>query len=307
MELTFNNLAPGTYQVIIHKRWHPTIPVSTLTTSISGLGLIEGIQGTYYEALYPANTSIATVAFTVCTACNVLFNCSHIPAGLRSVQLKKLEQGHQLKVSPQWQMVTVRGTYPAKEETAVGSEENGDALWLSLRVGCRDSYNMHPELGKIRPGLAFHYAEMGSGQEQLFHQPFHAATNALSALHPGVLVNARDFTWVTTDLAHVDTILQIAVPLAADQQGRGKSKTLYGARVRFCGWYQARSRHNPYRMMTTGRLISLLPGKLEVEAFASGRRFAAAIFTWGGKTTSRFGLEGKQAFELLCYKHLDAM
>lgn len=95
---------------------------------MSGLGLNEGIQGTYYEALYPGSTSIATAVFTVCSACSVLFSCSHMPAGLKSVQLKKLEQGHRLKVSPQWQMVTVHGTYPAKEETAVGSEENGDAF-----------------------------------------------------------------------------------------------------------------------------------------------------------------------------------
>ena len=51
-----------------------------------------------------------------------------MPAGLRSVQLKKLV------VSPQRQMVTAPATYPAKEETAVGSKENGDALWLSLRL-----------------------------------------------------------------------------------------------------------------------------------------------------------------------------
>ena len=297
MDLTFTNLPLGTYQVFIHKERHPTILTSTFATSVCGLGLDEGIQGIYFEALYTASTSIATAAFTVCSPCNVLFNCSRMPVGLRSVQLKKLEHGQYLKLSPQWQMVTRIGAYPAKEQTAVGHEWNGDALWLSHRL----DNQMRSQVGKIRPDLAFHYAGVTSGKEQLC-----GYSGPNDGSFPGVLTNARDFAWVETDLKHVDAILQNAVLLAAHQQGQTQSRKLYGARVRFCGWSDVKSRpHDSYRMMTSGQLISLLPGKFEV-GDANGKRIAAAVFTWGGKTTSRFGLEENQAFELLCFKQLGA-
>ena len=279
-------------------------------TSISGLGLDEGIEGTYYEALYPASTSIATAAFTVSSTCNVLFCCTHMPAGVRSVQLKKVEQGQLLKVSPQWQMVTATaGSFPAKEQTAVGFEGGGEALWLSLKYDAQ----MRPQVGKIRPHLAFHYARTVCATELLLPQPHHYEASGWTTLYPGVLVNAQDFTWVGTDLKHVDAILPSAVPLIDDQEGAEKSIVMYGARIRFCGW---QLQHRPYRpsmphrhvkrpsytMMTSGELVSLLPGKLEVERPASGRHTVAAIFTWGGTSTSRGGLEENQPFELLCFK-----
>ena len=277
-------------------------------TSISGLGLDEGIEGTYYEALYPTSTSIATAACTVSSTCNVLFCCTHMPAGLRSVQLKKVEQGQLLKVSPQWQMVTTAAdSYPDKEQTAVGFEGGGEALWLSLKYDAQ----MRPQLGKIRPDLAFHYARTVCGAELLLPQPHHHAASGWTTLYPGVLVNARDFTWVGTDLKHVDAILPNAVPLVDDQEGAGKPKVMYGARIRFCGWQHrphritmlhSSTKRSSYTMMTSGQLVSLLPGKLEVERPASGRHTVAAIFTWGGTSTSRGGLEENQPFELLCFK-----
>ena len=81
---------------------------------------------------------------------------------------------------------------------------------------------------------------------------------------------------------------------------------LYGARVRFCGWTQARTERDTYRMVTSGQLISLFPGKLAVKTYSGGIRSAAAVFTWGGKTTSRFGLQYNQAFQVLCFKHFGA-
>lgn len=55
-------------------------------------------------------------------------------------------------------------------------------------------------------------------------------------------------------------------------------------------------------MKTSGELVSLLPGKLEIEGPTNGRHLVAAVFTWGGKTTSRWALEENQTFELLCFK-----
>ena len=152
----------GSYQVFIHKKWHPTILTTTFKTSITGLGLDEGVQGTYYEHLYPKNTSIATAAFAVHSPCDVLFKCSQMPVGLNYVQLKKLEQGQHVKVSPQWQIVATSDTYPAEELTAVGFEENGDALWLSLRL----DKTMRPQVGKIRPALDFVMQEQPVAQSE---------------------------------------------------------------------------------------------------------------------------------------------
>lgn len=104
-----------------------------------------------------------------------------MPVGLKSAQLQKLQQGQRLKVSPQWQMINTPGTYPAKEQTAVGCETNGDALWLSLRL----DKNMRLQVGKIRPDLDFSYAETASGMEQWFQQPHYDSTNAWSALYTG--------------------------------------------------------------------------------------------------------------------------
>lgn len=225
-----------------------------------------------------------------------------MPVGLRSVQLKKVEQGQLLKVSPQWQMVTTASSsYPAMQPTAVGYEKGGDALWLSLR----HDDQMRPQVGKIRPDLAFHYANTTSSVERLIPQPHYDATIGWSSLYPGVLVNRHDFVWVATDLKHVHAILPNAVPLAAHQEAEGLSKLLYGARIYFCGWQQAGPYRSvgqapgapgpvSYRMKTNGERVSLLPGKVEVRRFANGRRSTAAVFAWGGMATSRGGLAKNQ-------------
>ena len=133
----------------------------------------------------------------------------------------------------------------------------------------------------------------------MIEQPNFVSSHTWSALYPGVLLNAEDFTWVETDLEHVHAIIQTAVPLAAHRHGPGKTKMLYGARIRFCGWHEwDHTRRRSYYMMTSGQLVSMLPGKVEVGEAG----LVAAIFTWGGRTTSRFGLGEKQAFELLCFQ-----
>ena len=312
MTVTFNNVAKGSYQVLIHKTVldFTGIPFSTFTTSITGTGLKDHVDGVYQEALYSQQSSISSAAFMVDSPCNVIFSCSCMPDGLDFVQLKKLQQGQQVAVSPQWQEVPgyseVHSDYPSAD-TAVGCEESGDPLWLGLRLG----RNMRPQVGKIGPHLQrqFHYAENHNSREQRNSQSEYFDSPTLSGvMHPGILVNASDFEWVTTCLKDVHVLLNTAVPLGVCTEamristGRGSRDThahvLYGARISFCGW--DRTKRGICAMVMSGRQISLLPGKLAVYKNGS----AAAVFTWGGDTTSRSGLDDQQPFQLLCFKHL---
>ena len=305
--LSFNNVAKGSYQVLIHKTVLDCIPFSTFTTSITGTGLKDHVDGVYQEALYSQQTSISSAGFMVDSPCNVMFSCNRMPAGLDFVQLKKLQQRQQVVVSPQWQEVPGysegHSGYPSAD-TAVGCEQSGDPLWLGLRLGRR----MRPQVGKIGPHLQrqFHYAENHNFQEQ--------RESLSGVMHFGILVNASDFEWVTTCLKDVHALLTTAVPLGVStetmQPGRGSGEAdahvLYGARISFCGWHRHK---RGVAMVTSGPQISLLPGKLVVykNGRARARAGAAAVFTWGGNTTIGFfepGLNDRQPFEILCFKHL---
>lgn len=306
--LSFNNVAKGSYQVLIHKTVLDCIPSSTLTTSITGTGLKDHVYGMYQEALYSQQTSISSAAFTVDGPSNVIFSCNRMPAGLDYVQLKKLQQGQEVVVSPQWQEVPgysqAHSDYPSAD-TAVGCEESGDPLWLSLRLG----RNMRPEVGKIGPHLQreFHYAEIHDMHEQRSTRSEYFDSPTLSGvMHPGILVNASDFEWVTTCLKDVHVLLKTAVPLgvcsetmwASRELGDTHAHVVYGARISFCGW--DKPRRGICAMVTSGPQISLLPGKLAI--YKNG--LDAAVFTWGGDTTCKSGLDDRQPFQLLCFKHL---
>lgn len=189
----------------------------------------------------------------------------------------------------------VLGTEVGREDSSVPRGE----LWLALRL-CG---NMRPQLGKIRPDFAFHYAEIGRDRELLELGPQHIVHgHTRLPVFPAILMNAKDFEWQSASLQTVHALIMQAqaVPLA---MVHGEGRILFGVRVRFCGWFALTHSGNRayYGMRTNGALTSLLPGKLEYQ-MATGR--IDLIFTWGGKTTScrRCLLNAAQPFELLCYR-----
>lgn len=293
LSVTYHNLAAGAYQVLIHTTPGLYVSTASFQTNVTGPGLAERQEGTYYEPMYINDFHIAIAVFKVEIPCDVLFTCSRSPSRLDCVQLKQVEQGQLLKVSPQWQKVhrSDDDEYPSND-TAVGREQNNAQLWLALRMGSDE----RAQVGKIGPHLGFHYAQRGSFKEQMSPYVLHCSAGSV---YPGILVNSKDFAWVTTTLSKAHTLLEHAVPLVSYGSKEGQH-TMYGARVNFCGWKEYCGGHpEQYTMKTHGRIVSVVPGKLEVHV-ESGH--LDAIFTWGGRTSSRYPLHATQSFELLCYK-----
>ena len=308
LKFRFHQLPTGSYHAVLHKQaFSDLILDGSFTLHISGDGLQESILGYHYEILYHSERSIESSLFEVATRCDVLIEFDQTPKDLKSVQIKPVSQGSMIQISPQWKKVQTKSDYP-DPGTAVGAEQNGEPLWLSVLPCLADATlfkRLAPELGKIGPHLAFHWGRSRTDEEQLTDEAIYITNRCLSEedprqhgmLYPAVLVNAKDYRWVTVTMqqAHHYVSSEKAVPLAEIAKCMWyDEKVYYGVRVNFCGWTVSAS-GIVTGMKTQGPRISLLPGKLQLEP---ARNHLRLFFTWGGSTSSWFDLHHSQQFEM---------
>ena len=312
LKCRFQKLPEGSYQAVLHKKeFSDSVLDGSFTLHISGSDVPQSTLGSYYEILYISQRSIESSVFVVSACCDVYIEFDQRPKDLQAVQIKPVSQGSMLQISPQWKKVQTESDFP-DPGTAVGAEHTGEPLWLSVRP-CVAQYTLSrklaPELGKIRPNFAFHWGESMTDREQLTEDAIWITSRCLvegdprphAMLYPAVLVNAKDYEWVTvtTQQAHHYVSLDKAVPLAEPALSYAE-QVYYGVRVDFCGWF-VNARGRVVGMRTEGPRISLLPGKLQFEHAKDRLRL---FFTWGGMTTSFFDLQPSQQFQMLCYKTL---
>jgi len=138
----------GQYQLLLHKSTQMCTFNSAFTIAVNATDQSTGwkLMSTFAEPFYENSAIIATSSFPIqLDDCTILIEFDSMPIGLRSVQLKKLHSGETAVVSPQWVKVASSNDYPPWD-TCAGSERDGDALWVSLRLG-----TSHAELGRMGP------------------------------------------------------------------------------------------------------------------------------------------------------------
>lgn len=223
LKFRFRKLLRGSYQAVLHKQaFSNSVFNGNFTGHISGDGLPDSVSGHHYDILHNPQQCIQSSVFVVVACCGVWAEFEQRPMGLGFVQIKPVYQGSMMKVSPQWKQVQSESDFP-DPGTAVGAEHTGEPLWLSRssRYAIQE-----PKLGKIWPNFAFHWGEYGADQEQFIDEalwirnPCVSEADPLSGafLYPAVLVNAKDYTWVTLTIEQLHMysplVMGKAVPLA---------------------------------------------------------------------------------------------
>lgn len=212
-----------------------------------------------------------------------------LPVGLKSVQLQRMHPGQVLLTSPQWTQVSPLVQFPPLDSCA-GSSQNGDAYWISLRLG------IHPELGRMGYTNCFSYGRHGSYREEC---TIHTTFQGRSA-RPAVLANVEQFEWMTTTVGKAREVRGRAVLL-----GSLEDWTLHAARVLFRGWdQQLLEQRKQHVMSCSGPIVSVLPGKFE---FSKAGDTCRTMFTWMGKATGGpdVRLSEGQEIQILCYQLSD--
>ena len=279
----------GQYQLLLHKETNNCTSNSTfhIVVDVTEPSPQEKLRSSFYEPLYDDAATIATNSFPIQhDDTTILIVFTSLPVGLKSVQLRKLHPGQLAVVSPQWVKITRSVDFPPWD-TCAGSEQDGDALWVSLRLGAT-----HAELGRMGPGTSFLYGRHNSYREE-------AAPHAIfqgRAVYPAVLANIDQYEWVTRQYTDVQSLKSRAVPMGMSSDG-----SLHAARVLFRGWEEHNLlQHDLHVMKLSGPVLSVLPGKLE---FVDDGR-VRSMFTWKGKATggSAVRLNDLQEIQVLCYK-----
>ena len=285
----------GQYQLLLHKSTQMCTFNSAFTIAVNATDQSTGwkLMSTFAEPFYDNSAIIATSSFPIqLDDCTILIEFDSMPIGLRSVQLKKLHLGEVAVVSPQWVKVASSNDYPPWD-TCAGSERNGDALWVSLRLGAS-----HAELGRMGPHSSFLYGRHDSYREESAPH----ATFQGRAVYPAVLVNVDQYEWVTRHCTDVHSLSSRAVPL-----GQSSDSVLHAARVLFRGWEEDMLlQHDHHVMKMSGPVLSVLPGKVE---FVRGNQHTRSMFTWEGKATGGHAvrLGTNQEIQVLCYKAIEGI
>ena len=288
----FDQLSRGDYQLLLHRdaqQW--TLRSSAnFAIRIQPTNAIEtAAWESFYSMLYDEmDTIVIAVTLTQhITSLQVQFK--GLPVGLKSVQLQRMHPGQMLLTSPQWTQVSPSVQFPPLESCA-GSSQNGDAYWISLRLG------MNPELGRMGYNNYFSYGRHGSYREECtIHTTFQGRT-----ARPAVLANVEQFEWMTTTVCKAHELRGSVVPLGSLQDW-----TLHAARVLFRGWdEQLLEQRKQLVMSCSGPVISVLPGKLE---FSKTDNTCRTMFTWMGKATggTDVRLSEGQEIQILCYQVSD--